>query len=285
MAVSSMQKDFNAELGYLRRTDYDSYTWYFRLTPRVLSVYGIKQLLLKPWGFTLYNTHSTGEMESFSNETRPLGAVFNSGERFEINFIQSFDRIDDVFNLTDEISIPAGKYWFSTETVFSGIIFNLTDEISIPAGKYWMYNYELQFETYRARKIWISLFYNVGDFYSGKIETFESELGINVSSHLNITGSYSLNNVSLPNGNVVTHEVASYFNFAFNPNLNMSLFAQFNSLDEVMIYNFRLHWIPKVGSDFYFVYNIDYNEPIRKIDYLKPTTSGAVAKLVYRFIF
>ena len=259
MAIASMQKDFNAELGYLRRTDYDSYTWHFRLTPRVLSDYGIKQLLLKPWGFTLYNTHSTGEMESFSNETRPLGAVFNSGERFEINFIQSFDRIDDVFNLTDEISIPAGKYW--------------------------MYNYELQFETYRARKIWISLFYNAGDFYSGRIETFESELGINVSSHLNITGSYSLNNVSLPNGNVVTHEVASYFNFAFNPNLNMSLFAQFNSLDEVMIYNFRLHWIPKVGSDFYFVYNIDYNEPIRKIDYLKPTTSGAVAKLVYRFIF
>ena len=259
MAIGSMQKSFNPELGYLRRTNYDSYSWYFRVTPRVFTKYGIKQLLLKPWGFTLYNTHSTGEMESFSNETRPLGAVFNSGERFEVNLIQSFDRLDNIFELTDEISVPAGKYW--------------------------MYNYELQFETYRARRIWIGLLYNMGGFYSGKIKTFKSELGINVNKHLNLTGSYSLNEVSLPNGNVVTQEVASYFNYAFTPNLNLSLFAQFNSLDEILIYNFRLHWIPKVGSDFYFVYNIGYEDPIKKIDYLKPQTTAAVAKLVYRFIF
>ncbi|NOY94786.1 MAG: carbohydrate binding family 9 domain-containing protein [Chlorobi bacterium] len=259
MAIGGMQKGFNPGLGYLRRTDYDSYSWYFRLTPRVLSKYGIKRLLLKPWGFTLYNTHSTGEMESFSNETRPLGAVFKSGERFEVNFIQRFDRLDYNFEVTDGISIPAGKYW--------------------------MYNYELQFETYRARKIWVALLYNRGGFYSGKIKTFRSEVGINVNKHLNMTGNYSFNELNLPNGDVVTQEFVSYLNYAFTTKLNLSLFAQFNSLDEIMIYNFRLHWIPQVGSDFYFVYNIGYEDPIRRIDYLKPQTTTAVAKLIYRFIF
>ncbi len=259
MALGSMQKEFNPELGYIRRTNYDSYSWYFRITPRALSRYGVKQLLLKPWGFTLYNTHSTGEMESFSNETRPLGAVFNTGERFEFNLIQNFDRLDKVFELTSEVSIPAGKYW--------------------------MYNYELQFETYNARRIWISLLYNTGGFYSGKIKTFESELGINVNKHLNLTENYSLNEVNLLQGKVVTHEIASYLNYTFNPNLNLSFFAQFNSLDELMIWNFRLHWIPKVGSDFYLVYNIGYGDSIKRIDYLKPQTTAAVAKLVYRFTF
>jgi hypothetical protein len=259
MAVASMQKDFNPELGYVRRTDYNSYNWHLRISPRVFTNYGVKRLLLKPWGFSLYYTHSTGELESFYNETRPLGAVFQSGERFEVNLIQIYDRID----------IP----------------FELTDEISIPVGKYWMYRYELQFETYQARRLWVALFYNWGDFYTGKIKTIESELGVNVNKHLNFNGSYTLNLVDFTEGSITTNEVAIYMNYAFTTKLNFSLFTQYNDLDEIMIYNFRLHWIPKVGSDFYFVYNIGYEEQIKQIDYLKPQTTDAAVKLVYRFVF
>ena len=62
-------------------------------------------------------------------------------------------------------------------------------------------------------------------------------------------------------------------------------YANIDSRGEVMLYNVRLHWIPKVGSDFYFVYNIGYDEPIKQIDYLKPQRTDAVMKLVYRFVF
>ncbi len=259
MAVASMQKGFNPELGYIRRTDYNSYSWYLRISPRIFTNYGIKRVLFKPWGMSVYYTRSTGELESLYNETRPLGAVFQSGERFEVNLIQSYDRLDKVFEVTDEISIPEGKYW--------------------------MYKYELQFETYQGRRLWIALFYNWGDFYTGKIKTFESELGVNVNKHLNFNGSYTLNNVDFPEDNIVTNEVALYMNYAFTTKLNFSLFSQYNDLDEIMIYNFRLHWIPKVGSDLYFVYNIGYEEQIKQIDYLKPQTTDAAVKLVYRFVF
>ena len=222
MSVASMQNDFNPELGYIRRTDYNSYSWYLRIAPRIFTKYGIKRMLFKPWGFTLYYTHSTGELESFYNETRPLGAVFQSGEQFEVNLIQSYDRIDHPFDLTDEISIPVGKYW--------------------------MYKYELQFETYQARRIWVALLYNWGDFYTGKIKTFESELGVNVNKHLNFNGNYTLNLVDFPDGSITTNELALYMNYAFTTKLNISLFTQYNDLDEIMIYNFRLHWIPKVSG-------------------------------------
>ncbi|MCF6366505.1 MAG: carbohydrate binding family 9 domain-containing protein [Bacteroidales bacterium] len=259
MAFGTMQRNFNPELGYIRRSDYDSYTWYFRLTPRVFNKYGIKRLILKPWGFTLYNTHSTGELESFHNETRPFGAILNSGERFEFNFIQNYDRIDDAFELTDEISIPTGKYW--------------------------MYNYEIQLETYNARRIWSELLYNWGGFYTGTIRTLELSLGININKHFNLNADYSWNEVKLAEGKIITHEIASYLNYAFTTKLNFSLFGQFNSLDELMIYNIRFHWIPKVGSDLYFVYNIGYEEPIKQIEYLKPQTTGAVVKIIYRLTF
>jgi len=259
MAVGSMQKNFNPELGYIRRTDYDSYSWHLRISPRVLTKYGVKRLLLKPWSFVLYNTHSTGEMESFYNETRPIGAVFQSGDQFEVNLIQAYDRIDQPFELTDEVTIPQGKYW--------------------------MYKYELQVESYQARRIWIELKYNWGDFYTGKIKTFEGVMGLNVNKHLNLNGAYTLNLVDFPEESITTNELALYLNYAFNTKLNLSLFTQYNDLDEVMIYNFRLHWIPKVGSDFYFVYNIGYEEQIKQIDFLKPQTTDAALKLVYRFVF
>ncbi|NPA67801.1 MAG: carbohydrate binding family 9 domain-containing protein [Chlorobi bacterium] len=259
MAVATMQKNFNPELGYMRRTNYRSYSWYFRITPRVFTKYGVKKILLKPWGFTVYQTLTTGELESLWNETRLLGAVFKSGERFEVNFKQSYDRLDENFDLTEDISIPEGKYW--------------------------MFKNELQFETNRARRIWTGLFYNWGDFYTGKIKTFESEAGFNINKHFNFSASYTFNKVSLPEGDVSTHELASYINYAFNTRLNISFFGQWNSLEDIMMYNFRLHWIPQIGSDIYLVFNADYDEPVKQIEILKPESSAGIFKIVWRFTF
>jgi hypothetical protein len=259
MGFSSMDSDFNPELGFVRRSNYNSYVWFLRISPRWFEKWGVKRMLFKPWGFVYYQTKDTGEFESFSNETRPFGAVFKSGERFEINFIQNYDRLDEDFEITDEVTIPAGKYW--------------------------MYNYEFQFETYQSRKIWAALLYKFGGFYGGDIKTFEGELGVNISKHFNLNGSYTWNLVELPDGDITTHEVAAYLNYAFTTRLNFSLFGQYNNLDEVMIYNIRLHWIPKIGSDFYFVYNIGYDETVKQIEVLKPAMTSAVAKLIYRITF
>ena len=259
MSVGSLEKDFNPELGFVRRKDYNAYVWFLRISPRWFSKWGVKRMLFKPWGFVFYQTKTTGELESFSNETRPLGAVFKSGERFEINFIQNFDRLDEDFEISDKLSIPMGEYW--------------------------MYNYEFQFETYKSRRIWAALLYNFGGFYGGNKKTFESEIGVNFNKHFNLSSSYTMNLVDLPDGNLTTHEVAAYLNYAFTTRLNFSLFGQYNNLDEIMIYNLRLHWIPKIGSDFYFVYNIGYDEPVKQIEYLKPATTSAVAKLIYRITF
>jgi len=259
MSIATMQEGFNPELGYMRRTNYRSYSWYFRLTPRIFTKYGIKKMIFKPWGTTVYQTLNTGELESLWNETRPLGAVFKSGEQFEINFKQLFDRLDEGFNLTDSITIPEGRYW--------------------------MFRDELQFETNQARRVWIALFYNWGGFYTGKIKTFEGEAGFNISKHFNINASYTYNKVTLPEGDVSTHEVASYINYAFNTRLNISFFGQWNSLENVMLYNFRLHWIPKIGSDIYLVFNTNYDEPIKQVEILKPESSAGIVKLVWRFTF
>jgi hypothetical protein len=257
-AVSSVQENFNPELGFLSRSNYEALNWNFNFTPRIFTKYGIRKMLFKPWEAAIYRTQSTGEIESFYNETRPFGFDLKSGESFEFNLQQSYDRLDEEFSITDSIFIPKGKYW--------------------------MYRYEGQFSTFQARRLWVSFLYNWGSFYTGYIQNFESSLGINFGKHLNIKTDYIYNYVMLPQGNVTTNELANYINFAFNTYLDVSIFSQWNSFDDIMRFNFRLHWIPKAGSDLYVVYNQGY-EQLKQLDFLRPQTAAGVAKLVYRFTF
>lgn len=258
IGVRSIQPGYNPELGFLERKNFDNFRWFFRYMPRWFTKYGIRKMYLRPWGFEWYRTHTTGELESFLNESRPLGFFTKSGERFELNFYQQYDRLDSNFHLTDHLNIPPGKYW--------------------------MYRQELQVGSFQGRRIWLDAIYSWGGFYTGRIQVLVSSLGINASKHLNFKTTYTLNKVKLPEGNVTTNELAEYITYAFNTRLDLSMFGQWNSLDDLLLGNFRLHWIPNIGSDLYVVYNRGY-ENINRFSFMRPQTSTGAAKLVWRFTF
>ena len=258
IALSSSQQNFNPELGFLTRGNYKAFNWHLNFMPRWFKKLGIQQMDFLLWELSYYVTQSTKELESWNNETRPFGFILRSGERFEFDLQQSYDRLDHEFDLTDSAIIPPGKYH--------------------------MHNTELQFSTYQARKIWAAIFYNWGVFYTGKIRTFSTSAGINFSKHFNVKTEYTYNYVTLPTANVNSNQLAQYLNYAFTTRLDISLFAQWNSLEDFTLFNFRLHWIPKIGTDFYFVYNRGY-EKVKQIDFLKPTISSGIGKLVWRFTF
>jgi hypothetical protein len=258
IGVRSIQQDYNPELGFLERKNFDNLRWFFRWMPRWFTKYGIRKMYFRPWGFELYRTHTTGELESFLNESRPLGFFTKSGERFEYNLYQQFDRLDDTFKLTDIVKIPVGKYW--------------------------MFRQEIQAGTFQGRRVWIDGAYSWGEFYTGHINILETALGINVSKHLNFRTNYTLNKVRLPQGNVTTNELAEYMNYAFNPRLDISTFVQWNSLDDLLLGNLRLHWIPNIGSDLYVVYNRGYDN-LKQFSFMRPQISSGAAKLVWRFTF
>ncbi|MEO5581406.1 MAG: DUF5916 domain-containing protein [Saprospiraceae bacterium] len=258
IAVGSIQNNYNPELGFLDRKNFNNITWNFRFYPRWFTKYGIRRMSLNPWVFRIYRTYTTGELESFYNETRPLGFFTKSGERFEYNLQQQFERLDTPFALSDLIKIPAGKYW--------------------------MHRQEIQLGTFQGRKLWVNTSLGWGGFYSGNIAILEASMGINIDKHLNLRSDYILNNIKLPQGNVSTTELAQYINYAFNPRLDAAMFIQWNSLDDLLLGNFRLHWIPNIGSDLYVVYNRGYDN-LKQWDFMRPRTLGGATKLVYRFSF
>ena len=258
IAISSLQQNFNPELGFLTRDNYTAFNWHLNFMPRWFTKFGIRQFDFQPWQISYFITQSTHQLETWNNETRPFGFILKSGDFFQFNLQQSYDRLDDEFALTDSAIIPVGKYH--------------------------MHNTEFQIGTNQSRKIYAQVAYNWGKFYTGHIKTFTDLLGINFSKHFNISTIYTYNFIQLPTVNITAHELVQNIRYAFTTKLDFSLFAQWNSLDDIMFYNFRLHWIPKIGTDLYMVYNRGYNQ-LNKLDLLKPQTSTGVAKLIWRITF
>ena len=258
IGISSVQENFSPELGFLSRTNYEAFTWNLDFTPRWFNKFGVRKMLFKPWEFIVYRTQTTHELESYFNESTPFGFLLQSGDVFEFNLQQSYDRIDQPFDLTDNITVGAGKYH--------------------------MHAAEFQINTYQGRKLYTELFYNWGTFYGGNINTAAFLLGLNINKHLNLTGQYEYNRISINSITDNIQQIVSTITYAFTTKLDISLLGQYNSEDDLLLTNFRVHWIPRIGSDFYFVWNNGY-DPVTQADYLKPTINNGAAKLVWRFTF
>jgi hypothetical protein len=258
IGVSSIPAGFHADLGYFGRQNFDAFTWNLSLTPRFLQKWGFQQFEFNPWEFVAYRTHSTGELESISNETRLLGFQLKSGDTFEYNLTFDYDRLDESFDLTDSILIPAGKYRF--------------------------FGHEIQLESYEGRRIWGGAGGSIGKYYLGDIRSLELWAGVNISSHLNIKADYELNFLKFGSQKDFVQQLAAYINYAFTTRFDLSLFSQWNTEDDLALLNFRIHWIPRIGSDFYFVINNGY-EPVHQAELIRPNISSGAAKLVWRFTF
>ncbi len=256
MGFVQVPRNFVPGMGFLNREDYRAYTWFFRFTPRFLTNWGIQKWSFRPWGFNIFQTASTGEIESWDNETRPLGFLTKSGEYFEFNLKQNFDHPREPFEISDSLVIPAGEYYSS--------------------------GYEILLETFQGRRVSGGFVFFSSKYYTGHINTVEMGLSVNVNKHLNLNGDWIFNDLRLPEGNLQTHELVGRVLYAFTPKLNASLYAQWNSEEAFIGFNFRVHWIPKIGSDCYFVLNQAYDKQLR---FNRLEETSAAAKLVWRFAF
>lgn len=172
---------------------------------------------------------NTNQLESVSLEWRPLGFGTKSGEWFEYNIQRFFDRLDESFEIHEGVNIPAGKYWFN--------------------------RHEIQFSTFRGRKVSFGSTISWGGYYSGHRAEASLRVNMNINKHLNLSADYLWNRLQFSQGKFVTKEVGGRLEDAFTTKLYSRFFGQWNNEDKEILINFRLNWIPKIGSDFYLAVN------------------------------
>ncbi len=246
-----VQENFNPEVGFVYRRG-NQLSWHLVYAPRP-GVLGIRQLFFKPVDLEYY-WDVNNKPESARWEWRPLGFLLQSGEYFEFNIQRVFDRLDDSFEIFPGDTIPQASYLFT--------------------------HYELQFATNQSRPISAWFFYNWGKFYTGYYKRFIIETTLKMGSHFSCSATYDRDDVSLLTGDFAAKQFQTSVDYAFSTRLNTTVYAQWNNEDNFININFRLHWIPQIGSEVYLVYN-QLLTPSGKI---RPALSTLLAKVAYRFV-
>ncbi|RME00120.1 MAG: hypothetical protein D6814_04200, partial [Calditrichaeota bacterium] len=219
-------KNFNPEVGFVRRKDMRMFFGHIRFMPRP-HLLNVRQLVFKIQGS--YITDFNNILQSRFFEYRPLGFELHSGEEMEFNIQTDYERLDQPFNIFENISIPTG-------------IYN-------------MLRWEIQFSTNSSRPVSGELFWNWGEFYTGHSSELSLASQFRLNKYVSLSGDYRRTGANLAQGRFTTHEASARINVNFTTHLTTRLFVQWNNEDDEINFNFRLRWIPKLGSDVYLVYN------------------------------
>jgi len=222
-------QDFNPEVGFLSRTNYQVYNARWRINPRPGFLPWIQKLQIKPLDIKYYIDDQTHQMQSVYMEFRPLAVFFKSGEMLEINIQRNAE------NLTEAFEIRPGHV--------------------IPVGRYWTNRGEIQFETFDGRPIVLGTGVNWGTFYDGSSTEWSANLTWKPSKYYGLGLDYQRSTVRLQPSGFAIDEIVGRMNFSVTPKLFGAVFAQWNNDANEVLFNFRVTWIPKPGANVYFVLN------------------------------
>ena len=236
-------EDFNPEVGFVQRTEERPDVRRFRgggsYTPWP-GVFGIREIQIGP------------EIDIVLSHENEL-------ETQEITFDTQFE-----FETGDDIG-------FEVKNTTENIDLNFPIQgVDIPADDYNFTSFQTSFRTSSSRMIAGRLQVELGEFYYGTRRGFSIEANIRPNARFSIEPSIEFNRITLPekkldDGTVLaeTEFDANAFggrvSYSFSTTLFTKLFAQWSTDRDVISANFLVNYIYRPGSDFYLVFNQNYD--------------------------
>jgi hypothetical protein len=117
--------------------------------------------------------------------------------------------------------------------------------IKIAQGDYFFVNQGVNFYTDASRKLSGSASYNYGGYFDGKLQTLNTGIRIAPIPNIAFTANYEWNSFDKLGdltGIFNTHLFTGGLRLAYNANIQLSGFAQYNSYDHLIRYNIRFSW-------------------------------------------
>ena len=185
---------------------------------------------------------------------------FQSGDWFAVRSNNTFERLEEPFEISDGVVLPIGEYRFS----------------------------EFRFDARTANQRMVSgnIGFRKGEFWSGNGRS--TNFGLTVRPHQGITLStnYRHDDVDLPEGAFTTDLVRVSGAWHLSPWTSVTGNVQYDTVSEVVGLFTRLRWILTPGSDFFFVYTQNWQyDPAAIRDRFLTLSRGATTKMNYTHRF
>jgi len=199
-------------------------------------------------------------VESWRVFTAPFNVQTESGEHLEANFIPQFEHPSEPFEVSEGVIIPAGEY------------------------RYTRYRVEAQSSDHRPWRVGSTVWF--GGFYTGTLIQWESYAGYTTpGGHLQIGLEMENDFGSLPEGDFVERLSRLRVAWAFDPDLILSSYGQYDSETRNVGFNTRLRWTIRPGNDLYVIWNHSWEEPVGVSGWrsLRPLDGQLMLKLRWTF--
>ncbi len=249
LAYRFIQKNFNPEMGFIRRGGVQLVSYDFGLSPRIN--YGIiKKLRFEPL-VTELTLDDKSKMITGEFQIQPFGIQTFEGDVITFGLKRNYDRVENDFSIFGDKVIKKGEYWFNE----------------------WGIDGQLS----RGRIIYGEFFIGGGNYFNGKKDNYYSSIVFSPNSKITLLIDYNYNFIDLENSHFSTSEIGTTFRYDFSTRVFSSVFAQWNNEIHELSLNYRFNWQPKIGSNFYFV----VNQLFSTIGKLRSTSFTVLTKFVW----
>ncbi len=217
---------FDPVLGFVPRRGIKLYRVGIAYQPRPHR-WGIRQMFFEQ-GYTLV-TDLEDQWESYEIFLAPVNWRFESGDRIEFNVVPQGERLKDVFEVADGVTIQSGPYNFV--------------------------RYRLEAEFAARRRVSGQLTWRFGGFYDGRLDQLQVQSSFKPSSSFILEVNAEHDVGRLPNGRFDATLLGLRAMVNVSPDLNLSSFVQYDTDSRTIGTNTRLRWTFDPAGDLFLVYN------------------------------
>ncbi|MEZ5293253.1 MAG: DUF5916 domain-containing protein [Vicinamibacterales bacterium] len=219
-----VQKNFNAEAGFVQRTGIRTTKVYFGPTPRPKRG-NVK--LFEPMYVLTYTTDQTGRLVARLHHLM-LGTTFRDDSGITVIYQKNLDVLDDPFRIQG---------------------------VTVPTGSYGMNEWRFMYNTSPGKRFYQRTNVQIDDYYGGTRRGLTLSGGARATSQFSAEVQYSRNDVKMPWGNFLVNLTSVRMDYTFSPKMTIRSLTQYNTASHEISNNIRFNLIHHAGSDLYVVYN------------------------------
>jgi hypothetical protein len=228
---------FNPEVGFVRRTDMVRNFAEVRFSPRPRTPGAIRKYTSQA-SFE-YVENGAGRLETRERGAE-VGLEFQNADRVTLSYQNTFEYLPRAFEIAPSVTLPVGAYRFDS--------------------------LRLRYNMGQQRRFSANLSLEHGTFYGGRKTTVNAgRARMNIDARLSIEPAYSVNRVSLAQGDFTTHLAGARITYTMTPLMFVSALVQYNSAANAVSTNARFRWEYGPGSELFIVYNEERNTLSRRL--------------------
>ena len=164
-----------------------------------------------------------------------------------------------------------------SETVFEEFT---VSGIPVPPGRYDFNEVQYSYNYDRSAPVSFGMRATVAGFFGGDIVALRPSINARYGETVNLSVSYSRNDIDLPNGRVVTNLTNVRAAYNFSPRLFVQTLLQHNDSADLWSVNFRVGWLQDANTGLFLVYN-----ETEGIGDIVPSFAGRSVILKYSYLF